>query len=197
MVASRVKKAMGFTLMEVIGVMAVIAIIAAVATPRIFEAIEDAKVTSMVSMINDLKANVADYYKDTGRWPRHIPTHADNRYHNLMINDAGGGAAIPGWDGPYLESELSNPITTGAYMDLAATSATQLACDLGGDGTTDGSFLTLRVDGVSEGIARKISAIIDKDSDVTTGNGSWKAAGRVKQYNGNHASIISICITSI
>ena len=56
----------GFTLMEVIGVLAVIAIIAAVATPQIFQAIQDAKVTTLVNEANDLKAAVARYYKDTG-----------------------------------------------------------------------------------------------------------------------------------
>lgn len=197
MTAQPCRKNSGFTLMEVIGVMAVIAIIASIATPRIFAAIEDAKVTALVQQVNDLKANVADYYKDTGRWPRHIPSHADNRYHNLMINDAGGGASIPGWDGPYLDAELTNPITSGEYVDLSVTSATQLACDLAGDGTTDGTFITYRVDGVSESVAQKISNMIDKDGDVLTGNGSWKAAGRVKQYNGNHASIISICLAKV
>lgn len=187
----------GFTLMEVIGVMAVIAIIASIATPRIFAAIQDAKVTALVQQVNDLKANVADYYKDTGRWPRHIPSHADTRYHNLMINDAGGGATIPGWDGPYLDAELTNPITSGGYLDLQTTSSSAFACDLGGDGTTDGSFITYRVDGVDASVAQKISNMIDKDGDVTTGNGAWKAAGRVKQYNGNHASVIVICLAKV
>ena len=75
----------GFTLMEVIGVMAVIAIIAAVATPQIFQAIEDAKVTTLIQESNDLKANVARYYKDTGLWPRHIPSSSTDGQQQLMV----------------------------------------------------------------------------------------------------------------
>ena len=107
----------GFTLMEMIGVMAVIAILAAVATPKIFEAIEDGKVSAYIAEANQLKLAAARYYKDTGTWPRHIPSHSDSRYHDLMVNDSdGNGTAINGWNGPYLEKELTNQITKGGYQ---------------------------------------------------------------------------------
>lgn len=186
----------GFTLMEVIGVMAVIAIIAAIATPQIFQAIEDARVTSLVQDTNQIRASVTRYYKDTGTWPRHIPSHAENRYKNLMIND-NNGTPINGWDGPYLEQELRNPITPGGYVDVLVTSDSRYACDLDGDGTGDGQFLVYRVDGVSDEVARKVSNTIDQDGIEESGTTSWKTAGRVKRYNGNHASILLICLSRV
>ena len=191
------KQQTGFTLMEMIGVMAVIAILAAVATPKIFEAIEDGKVSAFIGEANQLKLASARYYKDTGQWPRHIPSHADSRYHNLMVNDAdGNGAPINGWDGPYLEKELMNQITKGGYQELQYTSSTSWNCDVDGDGNRDGGFLVYRADNISDELAKKISNIIDGDGDVTTGNGSWKAAGKIKRYgtNSDHANILLYCL---
>ncbi len=188
----------GFTLMEMIGVMAVIAILASIATPKIFEAIEDSKVSAYLQEVNTLKTAAAQYYKDTGAWPRHIPSHADSRYHNFMKNDSNGsGAPITGWQGPYLERELANQITKGGYQDVIATNSTNYNCDLDGDGTRDGSFLVYRADNISDSIAQKISNIIDGDGDIATGNNGWQAAGRVKRYgsNSDHAHILLYCVT--
>ena len=183
--------------MEVIGVLAVIAIIAAVATPQIFQAIQDAKVSSLVSEANDLKAAVARYYKDTGTWPRHIPSRTEDHYRQLMRNSDSSGNPISGWKGPYIEAELDNPITPGGYLDVIVTNNANYACDLDGDGNQDGTFITLRVDGVNDDIALSISQMLDKDSTVTTGDGDWRKAGRVKRYAGNHASILVMCLARV
>ena len=183
----------GFTLMEVIGVLAVIAIIAAVATPQIFQAIQDAKVTALVQEANDLKAAVARYYKDTGTWPRHIPSSTRNGQRQLMVNRDRRGNPITGWDGPYLDGEMTNPIVEGGYMDLNVTNNNRLACDLDGDGTTDGTFITLRVDGVDDQIANDVSSMLDKDGD----DANWKSVGRVKRFNGNHRSRLIMCLARV
>ena len=187
----------GFTLMEVIGVLAVIAIIAAVATPQIFQAIQDAKITSMVQEANGLKAAVARYYKDTGTWPRHIPSNKNDYNRQLMKNAKAGGGKVGGWDGPYIESELSNPVTPGGYLDLYVTDHKALACDLDGDGKRDGKFITYRIDGVDDATALSVSQMLDKDGDQTKGKTHWKKAGKVKRYNGNHASILIMCLARV
>lgn len=191
------RQSSGFTLMEVIGVLAVIAIIAAVATPQIFQAIQDAKVTALVQEANDLKAAVARYYKDTGTWPRHIPGHANDYNRQLMKNATSGGGTVAGWDGPYIETELSNAITPGGYLDLQVTSTSALACDLDGDGSTDGTFITYRIDSVDDATAKKISNMLDKDGNQTSGTTHWRQAGKVKRYNGNHASILVMCLARV
>ena len=192
-------KSLGFTLIEMIGVMSVIAILAAVATPKVFEAIEDAKVSAYIQEANTLKIAAARYFKDTGKWPRHIPSHSDSRYHDFIINDGdGSGTAVAGWNGPYLERELTHQITKGRYQDVLNTGSTSWNCDIDGDGNRDGTFLVYRADGITDEIAKKISNIIDGDGDVTSGSKSWKAAGRVKRYgsNSDHAHILLYCLTS-
>ncbi len=187
-------KQKGFTLIEVVGVMAVIAIIAAAAVPRIFGAIEDAKVSSLISQAKAIGISVVQFQKDTGKWPRHTPTSTDENVHQLMVNKGSGGQPIEGWDGPYLEQKLTNTFSPGGYQDVVITNSTAYACDLDGNGAQDGNFIIYRVDGITDAVAKKVSSIMDKDSNVETGDGSWKKAGRVKRYNGDHTSILLICL---
>ncbi len=189
----------GFTLVEMIGVLAVIAILGSVATPKIFAAIEDAKVSAYVQQVNTLTSAVAKYHVDTGLWPRHVPSHAQQRYHQLMVNDLDGTNPIPGWQGPYLEKEMTHHLSQSAYQDLflANNNDPNWACDLDGDGTLDGQFVIYRSDTVSDKLAEKISNIIDGDGGVTGGTKDWKKAGKVRRYQGTSSSILEVCLASI
>ena len=182
-----------------IGVLAVIAILGSVAAPKIFGAIEDAKVSAFVQQINTLTGAVAKFQTDTGRWPRHYPTHAQARYRQLMVNSLDNTNPIPGWQGPYLEKDLTHHIAKGSVQDvfLANNNDPNWACDLDGDGNLDGQFIIYRADNISDAVAEKISNIIDGDGGITTGNGDWKKAGKVRRYRGTHATILEVCLASI
>ncbi|MEM9744091.1 MAG: prepilin-type N-terminal cleavage/methylation domain-containing protein [Pseudomonadota bacterium] len=189
----------GFTLMELIGAMAVITVLAAVAMPQIFNAIQEARVSALIREANELSSVVARYYEDTGTWPRHTPNDAKAHQRQLMLNVANGAQApIPGWDGPYLENDLENPINAGAFVDLLVTANTKYACDLDGDGVQDGTFIVYRVDNVGVDIAKKMSDSWDKDGGVTTGTGSWFRAGRVKTFTGSATrDDVVICLARV
>ena len=189
----------GFTLVEMIGVLAVIAILGSVAAPKIFAAIEDAKVSAYVQQINTLSSAVAKFHTDTGLWPRHIPDHAEDRYHQLIINSLDNKNPIPGWQGPYIDKELVNHINKSGYQDVfkAANNDANWACDLDGNGTTDGEFVIYRSDDISDKIAEKISNIIDGDGGVEDGTKNWRKAGKVRRYQGTHASILEVCLANI
>ncbi|MEE9322263.1 MAG: prepilin-type N-terminal cleavage/methylation domain-containing protein [Granulosicoccus sp.] len=190
-------KQKGFTLIEIVGVMAVIAIIASIAAPRIFGAIQDAKVTALVGQAKTLGVTATSFYNDTGKWPVHDPKSTDDKRQQLMVNKGGNGQPIIGWDGPYLDQEISNIISPSANHILTPTSTPTYTCDLDGNGTSDGSFLVYYVHGISDTIARKASNILDKDGNEETGDTSWKKAGRVKRYNGDNTSILVFCLGRI
>src|SRR5256885_6291884 len=56
----------GFTLIEMIGVLAVIAILASILTPKIFEAINSARINNTVKSYNAIKTAVMDHYGKYG-----------------------------------------------------------------------------------------------------------------------------------
>src|SRR5213595_933602 len=56
----------GFTLIEMIGVLAVIAILAAVLIPKVFEAINNARVNNAAMSCNTVKTAIADHYAKFG-----------------------------------------------------------------------------------------------------------------------------------
>ena len=59
----------GFTLIEVVVVVAVIAILAAVLTPYITKYIDDSKIAKARNEVQVIAAAVTNAYKDLGRWP--------------------------------------------------------------------------------------------------------------------------------
>src|SRR6266704_1896316 len=56
----------GFTLIEMIGVLAVIAILASLLIPKIFNAINNARVNNAIVSYNTVKTAVADHYAKYG-----------------------------------------------------------------------------------------------------------------------------------
>lgn len=186
----------GFTLMEMIGVVAVIAILASMATPMIFDAIRNARVAAFVEDVTVLRTSVARYYEDTGLFPTHIPTDAGDGRRLLLAN--GVASPIGGWNGPYIEKEFDNPFREGGYRSIFATTSAPYQFDLDGDGNVDTTNVAvLRVDNVTNTDAQRISDILDGDGDVTTGDSSWNRAGRVKRYgvNGESTSIVLIFLS--
>ncbi len=190
------RKQQGFTLMEMIGVVAVIAILASMATPMIFDAIRNARIASFVEDVTVIRTAVARYYQDTGNFPVHIPTSTSDRQHLLLRNST--TAPVGGWDGPYIEKEVDNPFQDGGYRSVQASTSPDYQFDLDGDGNMDTTnAVFIRMDNVTDLEAQRISNILDGDGDVTTGNGAWNRAGRVKRHGttGNHSHVTLIYLS--
>jgi len=59
----------GFTLIEMVVVLAVVAILAAILTPTIAKNINDSKITRATNETQVIAAAVGSFYRDVGRWP--------------------------------------------------------------------------------------------------------------------------------
>ncbi|MEM6639968.1 MAG: prepilin-type N-terminal cleavage/methylation domain-containing protein [Pseudomonadota bacterium] len=184
----------GFTLIEMVGVVAVIGILASVATPMVYDAIKDSRATAMAQSLKNLKPAVANFYADTGRLPVHRPFENNPNTVNLTRNPT---PPIPGWNGPYIEEpDIGTNGVTALGIWTNNTSGIN-SFDVDGDGTREVQRSTLfHMDIPDQDLARRISDIFDRDSDVDTGNGAWFSAGNFHRQghgaNGNRYNYLLV-----
>ena len=77
---------MGFTLIEIIVVIAVIAILVSILTPMMVKHLEDSKISRAVSDIKMIGAAMGDFYKDNAKWPIFIdPTLPLTEGNNIFL----------------------------------------------------------------------------------------------------------------
>ncbi|MCP4213004.1 MAG: prepilin-type N-terminal cleavage/methylation domain-containing protein [bacterium] len=89
----------GFTLIEMVVVLAVVAVLAAILFPTIARHITDAKITRVVNEEQVITASIMMLYKDTGKWPN--------------TNAAGTGGPTGNSD-RLLSGEVGDPVATDA-----------------------------------------------------------------------------------
>jgi len=165
----------GFTMIEMIGVLAVIAILASIVAPKIFDAIRDSKVNTFASNIQAVQTAVSTYYKDVGVFPSSEAK---------LITDT-----ATGWKGPYLDKSVIDMFSTLPITSVALTAEAPTATanfDINGDATATGDYSAktsvaqLSFVGMSVADAKALSGAIDGD-DAKTGNGAgqkWYNMGR-------------------
>lgn len=92
------KNEKGFTLIELVVVIAIIGILAAVVAPQAFKAIDKSRVAAAESDLKAIKSAVINYYTDTSEWPETAETQDEAT--NTFVT----GNNLPStWNGPYLE----------------------------------------------------------------------------------------------
>lgn len=76
------RRAAGFSLVEMIGVLAIIAILAVVIVPKVFSTIASSRVTSAVGSVNSIKTAVTDFAGRYGNVPLSVAT---SRIDDLLV----------------------------------------------------------------------------------------------------------------
>lgn len=159
----------GFTLIELIVVIAIISILAAIIAPNAFKAIEKAKISEAIGDFRAYKAGIYALYGDTGHWfgestaPQvYIQMQSNNN--NLAVNYSGWN----GWDGPYVDKIKSRHPWKGWYVIQSSncggsTSAKEIWLEFE-DACYGGSSSTCGMPRVS---AQQIDRQIDTDNFAT------------------------------
>ncbi|MBW8844301.1 MAG: prepilin-type N-terminal cleavage/methylation domain-containing protein [Burkholderiales bacterium] len=87
------KQARGFTLIELIVVMAIVALLASIAAPRYFASVDRAKANSLRSSLAVMRDALDKYAADKGRYPDTLEQLVQDRYLRQVPEDPLTGSA--------------------------------------------------------------------------------------------------------
>jgi len=189
----------GFTLIEMIGVLAVIAILAALLIPKIFNAINDARVNNAVVSYNTIKAASAEHYAKYGAFDKTAAGASVPAGTSPHPPGTAGVAGMAYWDGQLLSEGFSDKlflvkigtnsfatVTAGTPGTLAFVAPSVYDLDgVNGNDVTNGNWI---VEAIIEGVAGTDAKDVNDRLDGDTGPfvvtvGANDIAGRVKDVS--------------
>ncbi|MBI5788870.1 MAG: type II secretion system protein GspG [Candidatus Schekmanbacteria bacterium] len=115
---SKREKEAGFTLIEIVVILAVIAIIAAAMVPRISGIMDDAKISRAQSEVQTVGMAILRFNANTGKWPARDGDAADNKLTTLVSGSSSIPVPLPayaGGDTNYYGNDATT--ATGDYLD--------------------------------------------------------------------------------
>lgn len=100
----------GYSLLEILVVLAIIALIASVVGPRLFAQLDRGKTTTARLQIRAIEAALETMRLDIGRWP--------TQQEGLALLMQADPAQVAGWSGPYLDKTLPSDPWARPYIYL-------------------------------------------------------------------------------
>jgi type II secretory pathway pseudopilin PulG len=196
----KTKRALGFTLVELIGVMAVIAILSAMLIPKIFDAINRARIEHAAAAVNTIRTAVASHYTKFGAFADSTGTFfTPTGVAGAQSTDAGAfdtlvlmkDRMIDKRFGVKLGDQLDTNLVRVRVIEAAATTAdiTAASANYDFDGvstlvdTNNGSLVVEAViTGVNGNDAKELKEMIDGNdlTNPTPAIGAAATLGRVK-----------------
>lgn len=169
----------GFTLVELMVVIAIVGLLASVLTPQVSSLIDRGKTAKIVSAVKTLETAELAHYSDTGffatEWDYYESPAAG--YHALSMNQS-----YAGWMGPYIPKPWNySDNVVNQDTDIGAMSQCQTFCwaaasfDLDRNGsaeTTTGALVGYS--GIPSNLAQRVDQILDGPG------GTWNTQGKVE-----------------
>ena len=170
-----------FTLIEMIGVLAVIAILASLLIPKIYEAINNARVNNAIVSYNTVKTAVADHYAKYGA--------LDKSTNGIALNTARYDLALV-TEG-FLDKLYLTKVGSTSWVEVVAAppgATAGVGFDLAGSGANAVAGATLLAEAVIQGVTSSDAKDLNDRLDGTAGSfivtlGSDDLVGRVKWSN--------------
>jgi prepilin-type N-terminal cleavage/methylation domain-containing protein len=191
------RQASGFTLIEMIGVLAVIAILAALLLPKVFSAIADAKINNAVVSTETIKTACADHYGKYGRFNTSfgtnitaapILTYDTNLLFEALIDKPFQTKLGTNWAIVMAKCETAATTVTAPNTDPTGTASGESSYCLDGVGgknqATGDLVMEAVLQGVAQADAQAISLRIDGPALTPASSASGDDfVGRVKYSN--------------
>ena len=168
----------GFTLIEVVVVIAVIALLAGLVVPTVVGVSDDTKASKVLAVYDSIKKACERHYAHTSTTAREFTNSRNNNRHELSITQNTNG-----WKGPYLDHPLTqadNPF--GGHIMVYETFTqgggnAPRGFDLlgGGTNTASGNGQYVMFYNVPESTAQAVNDALDNGVA-----GDWMTTGRVR-----------------
>ncbi|MGR3179328.1 MAG: type II secretion system protein [Candidatus Anammoxibacter sp.] len=189
----RVNSEKGFTLIEMIGVIAVVAILGAVVAPKVFKVISESKGSRMSTDASTYAKAVGAWYKDIGTLKSldvSGNTQDDTAFHTALMKSGGSGGLWSKWDGPYIDSVgnvgVGTALTIGTIAGVVGSSTPVVTTagdfDLDGDSQNDMSgrqVVYMEITGVTDEEFATVDDAIDGGGGAEIGKVKYDATGDI------------------
>ncbi|MDX2186328.1 MAG: hypothetical protein SFV32_05310 [Opitutaceae bacterium] len=205
---------LGFSLVEMIGVLAIIAILAVVIVPRVFSTIASSRVTNAIGSLNSIKSSVNEF---AGRYGAVPVTNANSRIDDLLLsagflesrfnikigtppsNPVVAGATWAYNNGTWTATGGSNQNTQSKIICLTSTNAAPgTGANYRLDGTnnlpTGARVVSAVIPGVAGTDARELSARLDGDALSQATATTADIAGKVVYAAPNAAGTTTVYV---
>ena len=77
----------GFTLVELLVVLAIVALLLTISLPRYFQSIDSAREAVLSDNLRNTRQTIDNFYSDTGRYPRSLDELVDRKYLRMLPMD--------------------------------------------------------------------------------------------------------------
>lgn len=196
LITSKKPSQKAFTLIEMIGVLAVIAILAALLIPKVFSAINEARVNGVSITINTVKSATADHYGKYGKFNTVFGTN-DLATTGVITNSFDKILLAEGFIDKPFTAKVAGGVaggdsSTNAILRLVAggtdNAGTGYSLDGTANATSTASFVVEAVMyGVAQQDAKDLNDLIDGAALGVTSGADTK--GRVEYASGNPTTV--------
>ena len=163
----------GFTLVEVLVILAILAILAGVLVPSIANQVTKSDVSRVGTDLGNIRTGIEAFLVDIKRYPGDIEdliSEIDASDNDLLAADYPTGL-LPKWSGPYLDIFLADDIALES--GFGANIQDNFVLDsIGGSG-----YLEIVITPMTQADFLRVDASIDTDTSSTDGRFIWAAGG--------------------